>query len=66
MTGDIPQPGVVEGQLLWTPPPERIAAARLTRFRAWLHETQGLTFTSVQGGVLARGRRLVEGSAGVV
>ena len=49
MNFDAPQPtgpSVEEGRLLWTPPPERVASARLTRFRAWLHETRGLAFDS--------------------
>jgi acetoacetyl-CoA synthetase len=35
---------ISEGELLWTPSPERISRAHLTRFVAWLGRERGLTF----------------------
>jgi acetoacetyl-CoA synthetase len=35
---------VQQGQLLWTPSPERVARARITDFRRWLKEKRGLEF----------------------
>src|SRR5690348_12502007 len=35
---------VEEGELLWTPSPERVERANLTRYRRWLAETRGLRF----------------------
>jgi acetoacetyl-CoA synthetase len=35
---------VTEGEPLWRPSPERIAGARITKFRAWLARERGLTF----------------------
>jgi acetoacetyl-CoA synthetase len=35
---------VQQGQLLWTPSPERIARARITDFRRWLKVERGLEF----------------------
>jgi len=37
-------PGVAEGQLLYTPSPERIGAARLTGYLEWLATHRGLGF----------------------
>lgn len=37
---------VCESELLWTPSPERVADAEITRFTNWLRETRGLTFES--------------------
>jgi acetoacetyl-CoA synthetase len=39
---------VAEGELLWTPGPERIAAARLTQFTQWLDRERGLQFDDYQ------------------
>ncbi|MER5787152.1 acetoacetate--CoA ligase [Streptomyces sp. NPDC001980] len=46
-----PEPGtagepaaVAEGELLWTPGPERVAEANLTRFGEWLARERGLRF----------------------
>jgi acetoacetyl-CoA synthetase len=37
---------MIEGQLLWTPSAERIAASEATRFLAWLERERGLAFAS--------------------
>src|SRR5271165_1320854 len=37
-------PGVTEGQLLYTPSPERVRAARLTGYLEWLAAHRGLVF----------------------
>jgi acetoacetyl-CoA synthetase len=33
-----------EGELLWTPPPDRFADSQLARFTGWLEDRQGKTF----------------------
>ncbi|MEU1518609.1 acetoacetate--CoA ligase [Streptomyces sp. NPDC005811] len=44
-SGEAGGPAVVaEGDLLWTPGPQRIAAARVTRFTDWLARERGLRF----------------------
>lgn len=43
-----PSPTITEGTLLWSPTPEIIRNANLTRYMAWLHEQQGLSFTTYQ------------------
>jgi acetoacetyl-CoA synthetase len=35
---------ISEGTLLWTPSPERVAQAHLTRFAHWLRRERGLAF----------------------
>ncbi|HVT20981.1 MAG TPA: acetoacetate--CoA ligase [Mycobacteriales bacterium] len=37
---------VTEGDLLWTPSPQRVAASRLSDFQRWLEAERGLTFGS--------------------
>jgi len=39
---------VRQGDLLWTPTPERIARARITDFRRWLKAERGLEFASYE------------------
>ena len=39
---------LTEGTLLWSPTPEIIRDANLTRYMAWLRTTRGLTFTTYQ------------------
>lgn len=39
-------PGINEGDLLWTPSPERIERAHLTAFRRWLAKERGLQFSN--------------------
>jgi acetoacetyl-CoA synthetase len=34
--------------VLWEPPPERVAAANITRYLAWLEETRGLRFADFE------------------
>ena len=36
----------VEGELLWKPSPERVAAADITHYQQWLREHRGLSFDS--------------------
>ena len=43
-----PNPTITEGTLLWSPTPEIIRDANLTRYMAWLRTTRGLTFTTYQ------------------
>ncbi len=35
-------------EILWTPPPERIERANITRYQSWLEETRGLRFADYQ------------------
>ena len=37
-------PTMAEPEILWTPSPERIERATLTRYARWLQETRGLRF----------------------
>lgn len=39
---------VRQGELLWTPSPERIARARLTDFRRWLQAERGFAFATYE------------------
>ena len=39
---------VQQGELLWSPSPERIRKARLTQFQEWLEAERGLTFTDYE------------------
>ncbi|HEV7631903.1 MAG TPA: acetoacetate--CoA ligase [Steroidobacteraceae bacterium] len=39
---------VRQGELLWTPTPERIARARITDFRRWLQAERGLEFATYE------------------
>lgn len=39
---------VMEGELLWTPSPERMAASNLTKFAKWLKANRGLEFADYQ------------------
>ena len=39
---------VAEGELLWTPSPQRIAAAHITAYQQWLRDERGLTFDSYE------------------
>ena len=32
----------IEGEILWTPPPDRIATHAITAYRRWLNATRGL------------------------
>jgi acetoacetyl-CoA synthetase len=38
----------VKPEVLWTPSPERIERATLTRFSAWLADEKGLSFDDYQ------------------
>ncbi|HRW05853.1 MAG TPA: acetoacetate--CoA ligase [Caldilineaceae bacterium] len=40
------KPPITEGTLLWSPTPETIANANLTKFTAWLFESSRLNFTT--------------------
>ena len=49
LSADDPVMGPVkQGDLLWTPSPERVASANITAFMGWLKETRGLDFTGYQ------------------
>lgn len=39
---------VMEGELLWTPSPERVASSNYTKFAQWLKEHRGLDFADYQ------------------
>jgi len=45
---DPEQRQVREGDLLWSPGPERVAAANLTTYQRWLREQRGLAFDGYQ------------------